>query len=63
MADAAYTYDTLERRLLSGNIWDREQTLASIERLRSLGEHGATVVPGHDPTLWDRLGPPPVRFG
>jgi glyoxylase-like metal-dependent hydrolase (beta-lactamase superfamily II) len=61
-ADAAYTYDTLDRRLLSGNVWDEARTLASVERLRRLGEEGSTVVPGHDPTLWDRLGPPPVRF-
>lgn len=31
--------------------------------LRGLGARGATVLPGHEPTLWDRLGPPPVRFG
>lgn len=61
-ADAAYTYDTLERRLLSGNVWDPAQTLASIERLRGLEARGATVLPGHEPTLWDCLGPPPVRF-
>jgi N-acyl homoserine lactone hydrolase len=62
-ADAAYAYDTLERRLLSANVWNPAQTLASIERLRGLAEGGATVLPGHEPTLWDRLGPPPVRFG
>jgi glyoxylase-like metal-dependent hydrolase (beta-lactamase superfamily II) len=44
-------------------VWDPAQTLASIERLRDLGARGATVLPGHEPTLWDRLGPPPVRFG
>ena len=62
-ADAAYTYATLERRLLSGNIWDAALTVASLERLRGLAEAGATVLPGHEPTLWDRLGPPPVRLG
>jgi N-acyl homoserine lactone hydrolase len=62
-ADAAYTYDTLERRMLSGNVWSADRTLASIERLRALGAEGATVIPGHEPTLWDRLGRPPVRFG
>lgn len=61
-ADAAYTYDTLERRLLSGNVWDPATTLASIERLRDLQAGGATVLPGHEPSLWERLGPPPVRF-
>jgi glyoxylase-like metal-dependent hydrolase (beta-lactamase superfamily II) len=61
-ADAAYTYDTLERRLLSGNIWDAARTLASLERLRNLAASGATVLPGHEPSLWARLGQPPVRF-
>jgi N-acyl homoserine lactone hydrolase len=61
-ADAAYTYVTVERTLLSGNVWDRAETVASLERLRSLGEDGATIIPGHDPTLWALLGDPPVRL-
>jgi N-acyl homoserine lactone hydrolase len=61
-ADAAYTYDTVARTLLSGNVWDRDETLASLARLRELGDRGATIIPGHDPELWTRLGAPPVRL-
>jgi glyoxylase-like metal-dependent hydrolase (beta-lactamase superfamily II) len=61
-ADAAYTYLTVERTLLSGNVWDRADTIASLARLRSLGDSGATIIPGHEPTLWARLGDPPVRL-
>ena len=59
-ADAAYTYDTLDQRLLSDNVWDRGATGRSLDRLRGLGAEGTLLVPGHDPSLWDRLGPAPV---
>jgi len=61
-ADAAYTHATLARTLLSANVWDRSETLASLGRLRALGEEGATVIPGHEPELWKTLGEPPVRL-
>jgi len=61
-ADAAYTYDTVDHGLLSGNVWDRAETVTSLGRLRELGERGATIIPGHEPELWKRLGDPPVRL-
>ena len=61
-ADAAYTYATIARTLLSGNVWDRAETVASLARLRALGEAGATIIPGHEPELWTRFGEPPVRL-
>ena len=61
-ADAAYTHATLARTLLSANVFDRDQTLASLGRLRALGDEGATVIPGHEPELWNTLGAPPVRL-
>lgn len=61
-ADAAYTYDTLRQHLLSDNVWDRTETERSLKRLRALMDDGATVIPGHEPRLWEQLGPPPVRF-
>jgi glyoxylase-like metal-dependent hydrolase (beta-lactamase superfamily II) len=61
-ADAAYTHATVARTLLSANVWDRAQTLASLGRLRALGEAGATIIPGHEPELWTQLGEPPVRL-
>lgn len=61
-ADAAYTYATVARTLPSPNVWDRAQTLASLGRVRALGEAGATIIPGHDPELWRELGAPPVRL-
>jgi hypothetical protein len=41
---------SLERSLLTAGVGQGEQVMV------------ATVVPGHDPALWDRLGPPPVRL-
>jgi N-acyl homoserine lactone hydrolase len=61
-ADAAYTYATLEQRLLSDNVWDRGATGRSLDRLRGLGAEGALLVPGHEPSLWESLGPAPVRL-
>jgi hypothetical protein len=40
----------------------RAETVASLGRLRELGERGATIIPGHEPELWKRLGDPPVRL-
>jgi len=59
-ADAAYTCDTIERRLLSNELWNREETARSLDRLRGLGAGGALVVPGHEPSLWERFGKAPV---
>ncbi len=61
-ADAAYTYATLEQRLLSDNVWDRDETASSLERLGRLDAEGVMLVPGHEPELWERLGAPPVRL-
>ena len=58
----AYTYATIARTLLSGNVWDRAETTVSLARLRALGEAGATMIPGHEPLLWTRFGEPPVRL-
>lgn len=61
-ADAAYTYATIEQNLLSDNVWNRDETAKSLERLRRLADAGVMLVPGHEPALWERLGPPPVRL-
>jgi N-acyl homoserine lactone hydrolase len=61
-ADAAYTYATLQQNLLSDNVWSRPETAKSLERLRGLGAEGVTLIPGHEPDLWERLGPAPARL-
>jgi N-acyl homoserine lactone hydrolase len=61
-ADAAYTHETVTRTLLSANVWDRAQTLASLRRLQAFASAGATIIPGHEPELWKQFGKPPVRL-
>ena len=51
-ADACYLRRTLETEHLPPQPWDRDGMIASLRRLRAMGEAGARVVVGHDPEAW-----------
>ena len=51
-ADACYLRRTLEKDHLPPQPYDRDAMLASLRRLRALGDAGARVIVGHDPEAW-----------
>ena len=50
--DACYFCRTLRERRLPRFVYDREQMLASLDRLAALENGGATLFFGHDPEFW-----------
>ena len=53
--DACYLRRTLDELHLPGVVYDREDMLASLRRLRALREAGAVIFFGHDPEQWQTL--------
>ena len=51
-ADACYFCATLRERKLPPRMFDREQMLASLDRLAALERGGARIFFGHDPEFW-----------
>jgi N-acyl homoserine lactone hydrolase len=56
-ADACYLRRTLEADHLPPQPYDRAAMLASLARLRALGDAGARLVFGHDPEAWRDVAP------
>ncbi len=61
-ADACYLRRTLDELHLPSAVFDREQMLASLRRLRALRDGGTAVVTGHDPEMWKTIPQAPARF-
>lgn len=56
-ADACYSREHMARELLPSVVWNGEQMLDSMRRLRTMGEQAGTqVLYGHDPEQWAALG-------
>ncbi len=60
--DACYLRRTLEHFHLPTTMYDREQMLESIRRLRALRDAGALVITGHDPEMWRTIPQAPARL-
>ena len=62
-ADAFYFCRTLCERCLPRVVYDREATVASLERLAALEADGARIFFGHDPEFWQTVpqAPAPIR--
>ena len=58
--DACYFCRTLRERRLPRFVYDREQMLASLDRLEALEKGGATLFFGHDPVFWKIVPQAPV---
>jgi glyoxylase-like metal-dependent hydrolase (beta-lactamase superfamily II) len=58
--DACYLRRTLEHLHLPTAMFDREQMLASLGRLRALRDAGAMIVTGHDPETWRTIPQAPA---
>jgi N-acyl homoserine lactone hydrolase len=60
--DACYLRRTLDNFHLPTAMYDREQMLESIRRLRALRDGGAMIITGHDPDLWKTIPQAPDRL-
>jgi glyoxylase-like metal-dependent hydrolase (beta-lactamase superfamily II) len=60
--DACYLRRTLEQLHLPTVMFDREQMLASIRRLRALRDAGVMIITGHDPEMWRTIPQAPARL-
>jgi glyoxylase-like metal-dependent hydrolase (beta-lactamase superfamily II) len=58
--DACYFCRTLRERRLPRFVYDREQMLASLDRLEALERGGARLFFGHDPDFWKDVPQAPV---
>ena len=61
--DACYLRRTLEELHMPGVLFDREDAIASLHRLRALQSRRAQIVYGHDPELWPGIVKAPERMG
>jgi len=57
--DACYLRRTLENLHLPTAVYDREQMLESLRRLRTLRDTGAVIITGHDPEMWRTIAQAP----
>jgi len=58
--DACYLRRTLETLHLPTAVYDREQMLASLHRLRALRDRGTVIITGHDPEMWQEVPQAPA---
>ena len=59
-ADACYFCRTLRERRLPPRMFDRDQMLASLDRLAALERQGARIFFGHDPEFWQTVPQAPA---
>ena len=62
-ADSCYTKANLQDGVLPGLMWNAEETVRSVERMRYLHEaRGAQIITGHDPEAWKQLKKAPAYY-
>lgn len=61
-ADSCYFCRTLRERRLPRFAYDREQMLASLDRLAALERAGARIFFGHDPEFWQTVPQAPASI-
>jgi glyoxylase-like metal-dependent hydrolase (beta-lactamase superfamily II) len=54
-SDNVYLYENLEKRAAIAQTLDAASNLKAQDRVRALGDAGATIVPGHDPAIFERF--------
>lgn len=62
--DACYLRRTLDNLHLPTAMYDREQMLESLGRLRAMRDAGMMIITGHDTELWQAIpqAPTPLSF-
>lgn len=61
-ADSCYFCRTLRERRLPRFAYDKDQMLASLDRLEALEQAGARIVFGHDPEFWQSVPQAPATL-
>lgn len=54
-ADSVYLNEILDRGTMPGNFHDRQDTLATIDRIKTMRRNGVRIIAGHDPASWRQL--------
>jgi glyoxylase-like metal-dependent hydrolase (beta-lactamase superfamily II) len=60
--DACYLRRTLDNLHLPTTVYDTQQMLESLHRLRAMRNAGAMIITGHDPELWKTIPQAPNRL-
>jgi len=60
--DACYLRQSLEELKLPGFVKDKEQSTASLKKIRELEARGARLIFGHDPDQWATTSEPPKHI-
>jgi len=61
--DACYTTEILNEDVLPGLVWNCQETVKSIKKIRHIREAlGATIVTGHDPDSWKAFKKAPEYY-
>jgi glyoxylase-like metal-dependent hydrolase (beta-lactamase superfamily II) len=60
--DACYLRRTLEQLHLAAVLYDREQEIQTLEKLRALESKGVRVYVGHDPEFWETVPQAPLSI-
>jgi N-acyl homoserine lactone hydrolase len=58
--DSCYFCRTLRERRLPARVFNREQMLASLDRLEALEKGGAKLIFGHDAEFWNSVPQAPM---
>jgi N-acyl homoserine lactone hydrolase len=61
--DACYLRRTLDELHLPTAMYNREQMLESLKRLRAMRAAGMMIITGHDPELWQTIPQAPAQLG
>ncbi len=61
-ADSVYTDEILDNNVLPGVFHNQEETLGTLDRIRTLKQRGVRVITGHDPEAWQELRLAPFYY-
>lgn len=61
--DCVYSIENLEQYVLPGIVWNPDETVRTINKLRELRDkQGAFILIGHDPEMWGKLRHAPEYY-
>jgi glyoxylase-like metal-dependent hydrolase (beta-lactamase superfamily II) len=61
--DSCYLMENLEEIVLPGIVWNPEQAITSIKKLRYLRDKkSAFIITGHDPATWNQIKKAPEYY-
>jgi len=61
--DSCYLMENIDEEVLPGIVWNSEEAIRSIRKLRYLRDKGgAHIITGHDPVLWNRVKQAPEYY-